>query len=398
MSSQQSSPLFDALMRWSARAGTVLCLATSSLLSHAQSSLPALPALGLDAKGVTVSGLSSGGYMAAQFEVAFSRSVAGAAIIAGGPYGCSLGSVATASLTCSCPYDISDNSGPAGLVTAVARLQCLHLPAKVLSDRAQQAIRGNKGHIDGISNLKSHRVWLYSGDNDPVVDTTIVDGLQRFYQDAKVAKSRIQRVKEPAAGHGMPISASGSCALTKSPFLNGCALDGAGDLLKWLYQQPNWQAGQAEAGSLKQFDQTPYRQAGVFDSLDETGWVYVPRACEASGAHCKLHVAFHGCEQGQHAQADGQDIGTTFVTQAGYNRWAEGAGIVVLYPQVRPSNKLNAGSAFEFNPKGCWDFWGYTSPEGDAALFGTAPPFARQDAPQMRAVKAMVDALLAPPI
>ena len=37
----------------------------------------------------SVSGISSGAYMAGQFEIAHSRDVVGAAIIAGGPYGCS---------------------------------------------------------------------------------------------------------------------------------------------------------------------------------------------------------------------------------------------------------------------------------------------------------------------
>jgi hypothetical protein len=44
--------------------------------------------LRLDPASVTASGLSSGGFFAHQFHVAFSRTVAGAAILAGGPYGC----------------------------------------------------------------------------------------------------------------------------------------------------------------------------------------------------------------------------------------------------------------------------------------------------------------------
>jgi hypothetical protein len=38
--------------------------------------------------GVTVSGLSSGGFFAHQFHIAFSKLVHGAGIIAGGPFGC----------------------------------------------------------------------------------------------------------------------------------------------------------------------------------------------------------------------------------------------------------------------------------------------------------------------
>lgn len=199
----------------------------------------------------------------------------------------------------------------------------------------------------------------------------------------------------------MPIVSHGDCEITRSPYLNGCQIDGAGELLKWLYDQPSGAPGTAQAAALRPFDQRPYRQSGVFDGLDDSGWVYVPARCEQAGARCKLHVAFHGCEQGQNFPANGQPgapvYGTVFVEQAGYNRWAESLGVVVLYPQVRPSTEGSMGSPFRFNPKGCWDFWGYTRPLGDASLSGTRPPFARKDAPQMRAVKAMVDALVAQP-
>ena len=40
-----------------------------------------------------------------------------------------------------------------------------------------------------------------------------------------------------------------------------------------------------------------------------------------------------------------------YVRHAGYNEWAESNKIVVLYPQAR---------ATALNPKGCWDWWGYT--------------------------------------
>lgn len=46
-----------------------------------------LPALGLDVKSVSVSGVSSGGYMAAPFEVAHARVIMGTAIVAAGPVG-----------------------------------------------------------------------------------------------------------------------------------------------------------------------------------------------------------------------------------------------------------------------------------------------------------------------
>lgn len=39
---------------------------------------------------------------------------------------------------------------------------------------------------------------------------------------------------------------------------------------------------------------------------------------------------------------------------SGLNRWAETNNIIVLYPQTITSDVV------PFNPKGCWDWWGYT--------------------------------------
>ena len=60
-----------------------------------------LPALQLDKTQTTVSGLSSGGYMAVQLHVAFSSVFAkGAGVVAGGPFYCAEGSVVNATGRC----------------------------------------------------------------------------------------------------------------------------------------------------------------------------------------------------------------------------------------------------------------------------------------------------------
>src|SRR5215212_3823175 len=46
------------------------------------------PVPNLDRSAITVSGLSSGGFMAHQFHIAFSNLVTGAGVIAGGPFRC----------------------------------------------------------------------------------------------------------------------------------------------------------------------------------------------------------------------------------------------------------------------------------------------------------------------
>jgi len=58
-----------------------------------------------------------------------------------------------------------------------------------------------------------------------------------------------------------------------------------------------------------------------------------------------LHIALHGCEQNINT------VGMTFVEGSGFARWADTNRLVILFPQV---------SASVLNPKGCWDWWGYT--------------------------------------
>src|SRR4249919_2866292 len=68
--------------------GAVLALAASAFAAAA-APLP-LKAYGAAAGKTTVSGLSAGAFMAVQLQVAYSASIAGAGIVAGGPYYCAI--------------------------------------------------------------------------------------------------------------------------------------------------------------------------------------------------------------------------------------------------------------------------------------------------------------------
>ncbi|MBK8284658.1 MAG: hypothetical protein IPK97_07055 [Ahniella sp.] len=67
---------------------------------------------------------------------------------------------------------------------------------------------------------------------------------------------------------------------------------------------------------------------------------------------CGLHVVFHGCEMNVDA------IGERFVGLADWHQAADAAQVVVLYPQTK-------ASLVPLNPKGCWDWWGYTGSQYD---------------------------------
>src|SRR5690348_13229228 len=62
----------------------------------ASASTTSLAAYNVGPSTVTVAGLSSGGYMAVQLQVAYSQSIFGTAVFAGGPYYCALGSLNSA--------------------------------------------------------------------------------------------------------------------------------------------------------------------------------------------------------------------------------------------------------------------------------------------------------------
>ena len=68
---------------------------------------------------------------------------------------------------------------------------------------------------------------------------------------------------------------------------------------------------------------------------------------------------------------------------AGYNAWADANHIIVLYPQAAPWLRLADPSQITGNPKGCWDWWGYS---GDDYL--------GQNGKQMRAVRGMIGRML----
>jgi hypothetical protein len=302
--------------------------------------------------------------MAVQFQVAYSHLVRGVGVIAGGPYDCARGSVSRALKNCmAAPADAP--------------------PPTIAEQQASIAAAALAREIDDPANLAGHRVWLFSGANDKTVAPLVVDALAAFYA-TQVPPGALGHVRHPEAGHAM-VSASAphanACPTSESPYINRCTgTDVPGALITHLLG-PLQPKAAAPAGELVAFDQRPFIAGRAVDaSMSDDGYVYIPAACRAGG--CRVHVAFHGCKQGT------SEIGRRFVEDAGYNAWADTNRLIILYPQVMPRFGLAFGSwRWILNPKGCWDWWGYTGSD-----------YARRGGVQMRSVKAMVDRLLEPPV
>jgi poly(3-hydroxybutyrate) depolymerase len=350
------------------------CMATISSAVFADSP-PPLPALNIDIAETSVSGLSSGGFMAVQFQVAHSSIIKGAGIIAAGPYFCARNDLVTATTKCSCTLD------PLHQLCAVTPTSA-EVPALV--ETAGRLARDKL--IDDPRNIARQRVYTFSGGMDETVPAAVVAQLNTFFAALGMPAENLSADALADAGHGMPTEAYGNpCAVTGEPYLNKCHFDAAGKILNWIYGPLNAPRSGTPQGRFSAFDQTiyiPKRFTFSWSSgLDSSGWVYVPDTC-AKGKKCRLHIALHGCKQGQSyillkPPADGGvNFGTTFVKHAGYEAWADSNNIVVLFPQ--------AVSVPLTNPNGCWDWWGYTDAH-----------YADKRGVQIGALRAMVDRLVA---
>ena len=269
--------------------------------------------------GFTVSGVSSGGFMAVQMHVAYSAEVDGAAVIAGGPFYCAQGAEMTALTDCmSMPLMLSTST--------------------LISYTNEQA---SSGSIDPVSNLSGSKAWVFSGMLDTVVQKGVVEALVTYYQSFGVDVTTEYSI--PSEHSWVTNSYGNACYMLMSPYINNCDYDSTGAFLNNLYGSVKT-AVSAVSGNLATFDQTQYASSSA--GMASQGYIYVPTACQSSPSACSVHVAFHGC------QMNAGTIGTVFVQNTGLNGYAEANNLIVLYPQTETSELTN--------PEGCWDWWGYT--------------------------------------
>jgi predicted small lipoprotein YifL len=274
---------------------------------------------------ITVSGVSAGGFMAVQSHIALADRIGGAGIVAGGPYHCAQGDV------------------------QVALSECMTgegLNIEPLIGFTREA--GAAGDIAPVTELDSARVWIFHSPADSVVSPAAGRALMDFYR-AFVAADQVAFVDDVETAHGWPtLDAGAACMEWGGDYINDCDYDTAGAILQHLYGDFNARDPQAKPENLVETDMSAYFGSG--SHVAESGYLYVPDSCRGNPGDCSLHIAFHGCVQGA------EFIDDRFAMQAGFNEWAESNHLIVAYPQIEKSL---------FNPKGCWDWWGYTDEDYD---------------------------------
>jgi len=122
-----------------------------------------LPQLGADIDQTSVSGLSSGAYMAGQLQLAHSRQIVGAGIVAGGPFACAESAWARAFPFW--PTAVLQNG-------QFALYRCTRNgwgtpDAPALVARAREL--ADDGQIDPLQGLADDKVYLFSGEADETV-------------------------------------------------------------------------------------------------------------------------------------------------------------------------------------------------------------------------------------
>ena len=157
-------------------------------------SLAAAPALEdvaagvkLDPAQISVSGISSGGFMAHQFHVAHSQHIMGAGIVAGGPYYCARGNILDAVTRCSqfalleCLAFKLDPKLCAR--TDLAPKNSNEIEGAAAASFAEARKQETAGKISPLANLRDARIYLFSGIYDSIVPNGVMATVLRFYAD-----------------------------------------------------------------------------------------------------------------------------------------------------------------------------------------------------------------------
>jgi poly(3-hydroxybutyrate) depolymerase len=331
----------------------IFALVQSGAAASAAERLGSYP---VDPDKVSVSGISSGAFMANQLHIAHSTEIMGAGIVAGGLYACAVFTV---------------SGGRVISLASKAVFECMQLPDRLKSVeayRARIAEFAERGWIDPLAGLQGDRVYVFTGGADSVVDPRTVERAAELYRSLGVDGEDLVFVdKTLDAGHSWVTDTFGkSCAANESPFINNCIYDQAEQILTHIYGplHPPRGASAPLSGRFIAFSQGEFARGWPRTfGMHEVGYLYVPASC-ASGRErrCALHVALHGCMQSV------EQIGDVFYKHVGLNEWADTNGIIILYPQantlaLKDLPEPRPDALLSTNPAGCWNWWGYGGDE-----------------------------------
>lgn len=371
------------------------------------------------AGSTTISGISSGGFMASQMSVIYSNQISGVATVAGGVFYCaqntfqdnlnqygSLGffsyAVSNEILNSSVQMlmtpenvDMPDfnhallpsTSNPLYQAMAV----CMANPHSALGASIDSNGNATPMNLDFLSSMQSNnqiaplanisqqRVLIYQGTADHTVNPAMAYKLQEFYTRLGVNDNALKMVSGDGGAHNFPTDRSDgtACNSEEIPFMANCNRDLAGDVLQHLLNRTMTKttANMAHLYTVQQVSPPV--------SVAAYGYLYANDFCLNNPSQCDVHVALHGCEmsdfyddnfeklyeskvQVSHVIQVTDDelsarvpkMGTLiFAQKSGYAEYAEDPAnhVMIYFPQTQITSANYPG-----NPKGCWDWYGWT--------------------------------------
>ena len=355
----------------------------------------------IDPSAVTVSGVSSGAYMAVQLHVAYSGTFQGVGAIAGGPYYCA-------------------ENLPPSLIDTI-KLRCMNgfIPPSAAPFIHEAKAAAAAGEIDNLSNLANDKVLIFNSATDQVINPGLGALSVIFYEAFVGIEGEVKGMNTIPDWLGYEIAHGFPSAMpVYDDYLNFTDLafpcGPANSQSFWWYpnpvyrgndpwiydcQYPNgyWplnpgfsfvqylfeflydgdavnEAVKPSPGSLLKLSQLDYVDDPNITTvaelkahgIGEYAYAYVPQACFKAGHTCKLHVSLHGCQMFPEWRFTGK-IGSRYAGQSlvfddlfyngPYNGVAEANDVAVLYPQSHNIGaQTDAGGP---NPYGCWEFWAF---------------------------------------
>lgn len=355
----------------------------------------------------TVSGISSGGFMADQLAVSYSQRVKAAAIIAGGYFYCAenhlqdywqkTGAIGLlqyqvnpqplkllSSVMSKFFFDIKDFYAPSLSNPLYRALTvCMKQPQyNLLSQQIwglafeQMKILAQENKIDPLINIKDQKYLLYHGGKDQVVDPQMqgqIEIIKKYF-----GNTSIKVIANPEGGHNFPTAKKTSlkCHQEQPPYVGSCQLDLASEIINYFY--PEFENKAYSVGAIRTFvvsQDTPERP----DSIAPYGYAVASDYCMKAPKNCKVHVALHGCKMSDYFDENLQkDFETqvgrvgisyqpkdqerelsynlkSFVELSGFAEAIANKPIIVVFPQTQITQ-----SNYPLNPAGCWDWYGWT--------------------------------------
>jgi poly(3-hydroxybutyrate) depolymerase len=203
--------------------------------------------LKLDPARISVSGVSSGGFMAHQFHVAHSKTIIGAGIMAGGPYACTKGDVMRGLTVCTAfladgfcqGYDGCNQIAYAGPGPATAG-QAASPEAMAMAQQSADATftAGQNATIDDPSGIIGDKVVILHGVKDSLLRVGVSDALAQYFPalyqrtGSALPEGTVVYLKDVPAPHAVVTDNHvgldpergqvNACNRFGSPFVNAC--------------------------------------------------------------------------------------------------------------------------------------------------------------------------------